>query len=78
MYLHRPWIVGTKPAGLRYDATREAQHAFLFEAGVERVLRGLDSVGGIPGHTRAPGHALLADPEAQKRFLGVEPLPDAA
>ncbi|HEX2384239.1 MAG TPA: hypothetical protein VHI95_16465 [Acidimicrobiales bacterium] len=32
MYLHRPWIVGTKPAGFGYDATREAQHALQFES----------------------------------------------
>jgi branched-chain amino acid transport system ATP-binding protein len=28
--------------------------------------------------TETTSEALLADPEAQKRFLGVEPLPDAA
>jgi hypothetical protein len=32
MEVNSPWVVGTKPAGARYNANLEAQHAFLFES----------------------------------------------
>ena len=36
----------------------------LLERGVEGVLRGLEAVRGVPGEARAPGDALLAEPQA--------------